>query len=914
MEENDLDEYDKKDFYLIMTFSSIFVLLYLIYFSLVICYIIKNYQTKKLCIFWLDYCCLIFTGILFIIVYLINILFHDERINNPKDLSHNFFSLAIILSLTTMCVTIISSLFFDAITAFKLSFKMKKIKKINVMEFYELSQRFKDIKINNILKMKYNYKYYIIFSIISITYIILCFLAYRDTNIKNFDGLLNLSSYFTYLLRYYHLITLFLLIVGVFFMDINKKSLLKKNYYNSNRIAQKAYDVHISQIVYFTDVISFKLISDLFMNIPAIFFLSFGKFNCFTLIASEISIFLFIILGGSEYLIMDRDNCIENINKKIIFFFCFKKLNFHFGEKDQRANLEIFRLNYSNYDDENILDSISISAIKNIENIFLEFSETETEGSVLGLNQTDSFKSMNSVINSNIININQKRYIDFETVPEFYLVQKLLMIFFIINKKVYETMDSHDDSFSEIKKCASERISKRMTINVNWKKDIYNMERIGKISITDTQKIYTNIKSSQNDIFNSIEEKELLQELKKKFNITNEKYTFKAESILTTELSKIFPYFQMKINTIIKSLNPARNIKIFNKFINRNNNHNNTQNGFEIINEDNRLSIKSTKSKTNIDNSNYITNSTINKKELDKNLYYTHDLYLMYEIYDEKDFPKLEELRKIINEYNSYLSSAFQNMNYSFLPLILGIFKMQLFDSNKIVVLYRNPLYFTNYFRYSHWINFYITEEPEKIKVSSLFNDVIDVNEIEIKNTLELNDSDYAEVKRILKNDYNFLIKVKNIYPIIHLFIGDEKSSGGDITNLRARRHKNQFNENSILGDLYDNNDIGIFDILENNLSTSNINIMEEPHETVNEKSLFDKEYYFLNENDIRTIKIYFTNLFRKDCDLNKTYENKYNQVNTESYCQYLQDQILNYIKKSNLFNDDDKNDEDFKL
>ena len=40
----------------------------------------------------------------------------------------------------------------------------------------------------------------------------------------------------------------------------------------------------------------------------------------------------------------------------------------------------------------------------------------------------------------------------------------------------------------------------------------------------------------------------------------------------------------------------------------------------------------------------------------------------------------------------------------------------------------------------------------------------------------------------------------------------------------------------------------------------------------------------------------------------------KYNQVNTESYCQYLQDQILNYIKKSNLFNDDDKNDEDFKL
>jgi hypothetical protein len=369
----------------------------------------------------------------------------------------------------------------------------------------------------------------------------------------------------------------------------------------------------------------------------------------------------------------------------------------------------------------------------------------------------------------------------------------------------------------------------------------------------------------------------------------------------------------MKINSIIKSLNPARNIKIFNKFIGRNNN---VLNGFQIVNIDNRLSVRSYKSINDKNNFNYnITNYKENKKELEKNLYYTHDLFLMYEIYDQKDFLNYDELHKIITEYNSYLISVVKNMNYSFLPLILGIFNLQIYDSNKIIILYRNPLYFTNFYKFSHWINFYITEEPEKIKVSSLFNDVIDVNEIEIKNTLELNDSDYEEVKKNLNNDYNFLKKVQNIYPIIHLFIGDENSNGGSITNLRIKRNKHQFNENSILGELSENNEIGILDMIDNNLSLSNMNVLEDFNDiNTNENSLFDKEYYYLNGNDIRTIKIYFTNLFRKDCELSRLQGNKYNQVNTDSYCQYLQDQLINYLNKNTMFNDDDKNDESISI
>lgn len=87
-------------------------------------------------------------------------------------------------------------------------------------------------------------------------------------------------------------------------------------------------------------------------------------------------------------------------------------------------------------------------------------------------------------------------------------------------------------------------------------------------------------------------------------------------------------------------------------------------------------------------------------------------------------------------------------MDYSFLPLIIGIFELEIYDSTKIIILYRNPLYFTNFNKFNHWINFYLTEEPEKIKVSSMYNDIININEIEIKNSLQLNALDYDEIKK----------------------------------------------------------------------------------------------------------------------------------------------------------------------
>ena len=893
------DDYDENTFFLIIVISIVLIILFLVYLSFIITYIIKNYHTKQLCVFWFDYCLLIFTGIIFIIIYVINLIYNRKRINNPIDLSNNFCSIAIILSLTTMCVTIIGSLFFDSIAAFKLSKKMNDLRKITETEFYEVPQKFKDIKIINILKMKNNFIYYTIFTIINIIYIVLCYLAYRDTNIDRFNGYLNLYSYFTYLLRFYHLIILLLLIISIILMNNSKNSLLKKYYYNPNRIAQKIYDIHFGQIVYFTDVLSVKLVSNLIMSIPSLFFLSLERFNTFSLIFSEIAIFIFIFIGGSENLILDKDIVSLKLNEKIKFLFCLRKLDFHFGEKDHRANFDDLMRNYSE-DDLNILNDLSLNGLNDLESIFINFNDVGTESSILGLNKTNT---VNTALSMSTFHEPEKRIIDFKTISEFYLVQKLMMIYFDTNKKVYESaIDSLDENFTEFKKYGNERKSKRKTLNATRDSLILNIDKISRLSIKDIEKIKPSIKISQSEVFTSIEEKELFEKLKNKLNIKNEKYMYKIESICSSELFELFPFFQMKISNISKSLNPARNIKIFNKFINRNN----IQNRLQIVNKDNRLSVTSYKGL--IDSSD---NSSINenKKELDKNLYYTHDLYLMYEIYDKSDFINLNELEGLIHEYNTYLLSVVKNMNYSFLPIILGIFSLEIYDSHKIIILYRNPLFFTNFYKFNHWINFYITEEPEKIKVSSLFNDVIDVNEIEIKNILELNEDDYEEVKNNLKNDYSFLKKINNIYPIIHLFIGDENNNGIDI-NMLVKRNKNLFFEKSILGELSTSNEYGFYDALENNFSMLNNNI--DDNNEVNENSLFDKEYFCIDDNSIRTIKIYFTNLFRRNCELNAIQGNK---VNSELYCQYLQDQLMNYLIKNTLFNDEeeDKNNEDDK-
>ena len=149
-------------------------------------------------------------------------------------------------------------------------------------------------------------------------------------------------------------------------MNQSKKSLLEKNYYNPNRIAQKVYDAHFSQIVYFTDVISFKLVTDLIMNIPPLLFMATAKFDTFNLNLSILAIFLYILLGGSEYFMIDKDSEAGERNKLIDALFLLKCINFHFGEKDARKIIDDFKFDYSK-EEQKIIDDLNINIIKNVE-------------------------------------------------------------------------------------------------------------------------------------------------------------------------------------------------------------------------------------------------------------------------------------------------------------------------------------------------------------------------------------------------------------------------------------------------------------------------------------------------------------------------------------------------------------------
>jgi hypothetical protein len=276
------------------------------------------------------------------------------------------------------------------------------------------------------------------------------------------------------------------------------------------------------------------------------------------------------------------------------------------------------------------------------------------------------------------------------------------------------------------------------------------------------------------------------------------------------------------------------------------------------------------------------------------------------EIYEPEEFISFDELQKFTLSYGTYLLYIIKNINFTFIPLILGVFNIEICGENKVIILYRNPLFFSNYNHFNHWINFYITEGPEKLKVSILQNDIIDLNEIEIKNSLKMNEADYEEIINNLKRDFNFFMKMNiQVYPIIHLFIGDENKANG--------KNNNDTNESSLidtslqqsnLSGILTNLDEGGFNINNNN----NKNIIDDDNLYMTESnSLVDKEYYSITGYDIHTLKIYFTHFFRLDCELNRQNDKNDNMIlKSNHYCQYLEGQLQTYLTKTTLFELDD--------
>ena len=61
--------------------------------------------------------------------------------------------------------------------------------------------------------------------------------------------------------------------------------------------------------------------------------------------------------------------------------------------------------------------------------------------------------------------------------------------------------------------------------------------------------------------------------------------------------------------------------------------------------------------------------------------------------------------------------------------------------------------------------------------------------------------------------------------------------------------------------------------------------------------SLFEKEYYYLNGNSLRTVKIYFADLFRDKSKLNKQ--------NIDNYYENIIDKITKYLLKNSFIKEE---------
>ena len=218
----------------------------------------------------------------------------------------------------------------------------------------------------------------------------------------------------------------------------------------------------------------------------------------------------------------------------------------------------------------------------------------------------------------------------------------------------------------------------------------------------------------------------------------------------------------------------------------------------------------------------------------------------------------------------------------TFLPLIIGIFHIKFFDNAIIIFLYRNPLFFSQFYKFKHWLNFLINDIEEKI-FDSVNQGLLNIQEIEITNNFYLNQLDFNQLNYNLTRDLNF---IKNnslkIYPIINLFIGNED---------------NEFNSDNFTLESEDNKNIKeSFSQIFNSQVFSN-NIFKKKKENDSEVfSVLEKKYNCLNQYNYYTIKIFFSNFFRNNCYINITEKNK---LLVETYIDYIQSKLYNFLKKN---------------
>ena len=962
------DKYDEITYYTIIIPLFIILIPILIYFSVILYYLKQNYK-KDITILWIDYLITASFGIIFFIIYLITIMVNkSKKINYFNEISSNKSYILSNTFLLFYFYSIINNIIFDILKSFELSYKIVKITNIIDTELDKIIPKYKEIELMNMIKRHRHY--YFIIAINIFNFIIVSLFDIIYTNIKIQDEFCSIKQHNIYLLKNYYLFVLTVLIVSTSIINVYKKVLINNKYYASDKFVISIYNIYYNQIIYYIDILCFKVGIDLFVNIPLIFFISFSMSSSFALILFELSLLFFIIIGGNIQLIIDNKNKYKNKRYKnniLKLLFCFKDINV----SDNGFNC--FMKEYDYYincssEEKEILSKLNI--------YFIENNIIDKDNKEIYLNEVkeDYYEVREEEENSDDKDSNIDINSEFDIIAEYFIIYKLLYMFFDKNKDSYinllKKVKKNGGAF--IRQYSIETISsgKKSNKKRNKKADILNIEKVSRLSELESKNINPSLKCKKDDIFKTFQEKELLEEINKKYKKTEKsKINFIIEALSHSSLFEIFPFYNLKIEDILKSLNPSNNFKLFKQFIGnlnksnnnesyKNSNYKNSANENEksSINENEKNSSNENEKNSgneneknsgneNEKNSSNENDKKLNDKNIDSNLnkiivnddskkgkdntynnesesenkssessqsncYHTYNNLIMIEIYNKSDFIKFNEISELTHSFKDYTLNNVKEIKCTFLPLLIGIFNIKFLGKDKIVIIYRNPLYFSNFSRFNNWIHFYISEAAEKSKKPIVTkNDIIDIDEIEIKDNIKLSESDYEEIKKILDNDFSYLKKLNfEVFPIIHLFIGD------DNTWEEKMKKNHVMSESFVIGSLGSQHSLSVLlNSSSEGYNSFNNSLKKKDSIASDYNSFLEKEYYTLSGNkDVHTIKIYFTNYFRLGNKINKE-EGKTFIFNSDTYRTFLKSKLMSYLTKNSLFSSDEKDSDNEK-
>ena len=852
-------------------FTVISVIVFLIYFISSLSFIMQNLKdkTKSPIIFWLDlFIVLIIISIISSLYFYILIFYAEAHVSKAPGLA----SIIIEYLMLFLVIMFNSIMFVDISNQIKLCSNMKILLNVKGYSFNEISTSFKGLNLYPIINKKVHITKLIVMSIIQIIIIVILYLLDMITHLHTLE-----------VLKIIICIIILVLLVTKSLVNHYKLLLINFLYHNSNLTILKLFNSQKHLALYLSDLISYRVLIDLFGSIPLILFSFIGRLHTYSLIISYFCFICYIILSGSLYLTIDMNNRSVTLTSLIRSLFFYKKIPFILDNDTPLYDDFDFELNE---EEAKLFHEVNNSFVKGNINLHLQLAENAHFGST-GLFEvnsdliSDDLKGLrfNMKNNKDVPLIND---LEINTPENYYIVCKLLYRYFEQNQKMYmEHEKKMEEEASPFKKLiyndvgdsnfSNLNITKAFRTSLNKTREyIEGLNRFSRLSKLMEKRFLISYKTGFNNLFSSLEEKEYRESFRKRYAMYEpSKSEFRIESLFNNDFLELFPFYQIHVKDLLNSLEPSNNKDIF----------------INLSNLKESVSLLSSTSG-----------------------FYTFDSFLFFEIYNTKDF-SVDKLKTFVSKYKEYLLEVVKNMDFTFLPIIVGIYNITILGNDKLIILYRHPLSSTQYSHFNQWINFVVTEEPEQIKVSTEGNSVIDVNEIEIKNNIKLPIDQYQELKSILQNDVQFVINTLKLetFPIANLFVGTEKGDGqfymGDIS-----MGIDSSNYNMTLG--RDTINVGkSFNVLlkDPTLDVSAVggNMMDNKVKKEGGSelmSLFEKDYMLFNNNYNYVIKIYFTNFFRKTCVINERPNEKY-KLTSDIYCVYVQDRLLNYLHQTkNLF------------